>query len=153
MSPTAMTKLGRVIDFLEQSGQLDNTIIVAVSDNGASGEGDPTGRSMSGGSSTVYQRRPSCRWSTSMSWAARRPTNHYNTGWAWAFDTPFPYWKRWAGYEGGVADMCLVSGRRRSQPTGAATAVRPRSRRGAHSLRTPSASPRRTHSRVSNRAE
>lgn len=28
---------------------------------------------------------------------------------AWAFDTPFPYWKRWAGYEGGVADMCLVS--------------------------------------------
>ena len=35
--------------------------------------------------------------------------NHYNTGWAWAFDTPFPYWKRWAGAEGGVADMALVS--------------------------------------------
>ena len=35
--------------------------------------------------------------------------NHYNTGWAWAFDTPFPYWKRWAGYEGGISDMCLVS--------------------------------------------
>ena len=35
--------------------------------------------------------------------------NHYNTGWAWAFDTPFPYWKRWAGAEGGVADMCFVS--------------------------------------------
>ena len=36
-------QLGRVIDFLEQSGQLDNTIIVAVSDNGASGEGGPNG--------------------------------------------------------------------------------------------------------------
>jgi len=35
--------------------------------------------------------------------------NHYNTGWAWAFDTPFPYWKRWAGYEGGVADMAIVA--------------------------------------------
>jgi arylsulfatase len=35
--------------------------------------------------------------------------NHYCTGWAWAFDTPFPYWKRWAGYEGGVADMCLIA--------------------------------------------
>ena len=35
--------------------------------------------------------------------------NHYTTGWAWAFDTPFPYWKRWAGYEGGVADMCFMS--------------------------------------------
>ena len=42
---------------------------------------------------------------------ARQPDsyNHYNTGWAWAFDTPFPYWKRFAGYEGGVADMCIVS--------------------------------------------
>jgi arylsulfatase A-like enzyme len=38
-----------------------------------------------------------------------RAYNHYNTGWAWALDTPFPYWKRWAGAEGGVADMCLVS--------------------------------------------
>ncbi len=36
-------QLGRVIDFLEESGQLDNTIIVAVSDNGASGEGGPNG--------------------------------------------------------------------------------------------------------------
>ena len=102
-------QLGRVIDFLEQSGQLDNTIIVAISDNGASGEGGPNGtfnewRFFNGvptptelslehidelGSPTSY--------------------NHYNTGWAWAFDTPFPYWKRWAGYEGGIADMCLVS--------------------------------------------
>ena len=42
--------------------------------------------------------------------------NHYNTGWAWAFDTPFPYWKRWAGYEGGVADMCFVSWPARIDP-------------------------------------
>ncbi len=35
--------------------------------------------------------------------------NHYNTGWAWALDTPFPYWKRWAGAEGGTADMCIVA--------------------------------------------
>jgi hypothetical protein len=38
-----------------------------------------------------------------------RSYNHYNTGWAWAFDTPFPYWKRFAGYEGGTADLCVVS--------------------------------------------
>jgi arylsulfatase len=35
--------------------------------------------------------------------------NHYCSGWAWAFDTPFPYWKRWAGYEGGIADICLLA--------------------------------------------
>ena len=36
-------QLGRVLDYLEESGQLDNTIVVVVSDNGASGEGGPNG--------------------------------------------------------------------------------------------------------------
>ena len=36
-------QVGRVVDFLESSGELDNTIIVVVSDNGASGEGGPNG--------------------------------------------------------------------------------------------------------------
>ncbi len=34
-------EIGRVIDHLEESEQLDNTVIVVVSDNGASGEGGP----------------------------------------------------------------------------------------------------------------
>jgi hypothetical protein len=34
-------QIGRLIDYLEESGQLDNTIVVVVSDNGASGEGGP----------------------------------------------------------------------------------------------------------------
>ena len=36
-------ELGRLIDYLEQSGQLDKAVIVVVSDNGASGEGSPNG--------------------------------------------------------------------------------------------------------------
>ena len=36
-------QLGRLLDYLEQTGDLDNTIIVAISDNGASGEGGPNG--------------------------------------------------------------------------------------------------------------
>ena len=36
-------QLGRMLDYLEESGQLDNTLIVLVSDNGASGEGGPNG--------------------------------------------------------------------------------------------------------------
>ena len=36
-------QVGRVIDFLESTGQLDNTIVVVISDNGASGEGGPDG--------------------------------------------------------------------------------------------------------------
>ena len=102
-------QLGRVIDFLEESGQLDNTIIVVISDNGASGEGGPNGsfnewRFFNGVPDTTEQTLPHIdELGSPLSY------NHYNTGWAWAFDTPFPYWKRWAGYEGGVADMCIVS--------------------------------------------
>ena len=36
--------IGRLLDHLEESGELENTIVVVVSDNGASGEGGPTGR-------------------------------------------------------------------------------------------------------------
>ncbi|MBK9740874.1 MAG: arylsulfatase [Actinobacteria bacterium] len=102
-------RLGRIIDFLEQAGELDNTIIVVVSDNGSSGEGGPNGtfnewRFFNGIADTtdlVLEHIDELGTPAS--------NNHYNTGWAWALDTPFPYWKRWAGYEGGTADMCLVS--------------------------------------------
>ena len=35
--------LGRLLDFLREQGELDNTIVMVVSDNGASAEGGPTG--------------------------------------------------------------------------------------------------------------
>ena len=98
-----------MLDYLEESGQLDNTIVVVVSDNGASGEGGPNGsfnewRFFNGVADTTETTLPHIdELGTPQSY------NHYCTGWAWAFDTPFPYWKRWAGYEGGVADMCLVA--------------------------------------------
>ena len=34
---------GRLIDYLESIGELDNTLIVWIADNGASGEGSPNG--------------------------------------------------------------------------------------------------------------
>ncbi len=36
-------QIGRLLDHLEETGELDNTLIVLVSDNGASGEGGPNG--------------------------------------------------------------------------------------------------------------
>src|SRR6202042_2348260 len=35
--------IGRLLDYLEESGQRDNTMVIVVSDNGASGEGGPDG--------------------------------------------------------------------------------------------------------------
>ena len=36
-------QVGRIVDYLEESGQLDNTLILYCADNGASGEGSPNG--------------------------------------------------------------------------------------------------------------
>jgi arylsulfatase A-like enzyme len=110
-------QVGRVIDSLESSGQLENTLIVVISDNGASGEGGPNGtfnewRFFNGAptpTELTFQHIDELGSPASY--------NHYNTGWAWAFDTPFPYWKRWAGYEGGIADMCIVSWPARVEPS------------------------------------
>jgi arylsulfatase A-like enzyme len=101
--------IGRLLDYLEESGQLDNTIVVVASDNGASGEGGPNGsvneiKFFNGVPDTIEENVKRIEDLGSPS-----TYNHYCTGWAWAFDTPFPYWKRFAGYEGGTADMCLVA--------------------------------------------
>ena len=47
-------QIGRLLDYLETSDQLDNTIVILTSDNGASGMGGPTGI-MSSGSGGVRQ--------------------------------------------------------------------------------------------------
>jgi len=102
-------QIGRLIDYLEDSGQLDNTIIVVVSDNGASGEGGPNG---SFNENKFFNNIPDtieANLARIDELGSPSSYNHYNTGWAWALDTPFPYWKRFAGYEGGVADPLIVS--------------------------------------------
>jgi arylsulfatase len=102
-------QLGRLLDFLEQSGELDNTIIVLVSDNGASGEGGPNG---SVNENKFFNGLPdSMEANLAQLDELGSPTtyNHYPTGWAWAFNTPFKLWKRYANFEGGTADPLLVS--------------------------------------------
>jgi arylsulfatase A-like enzyme len=102
-------QVGRVVDFLESSGELDNTIIVVVSDNGASGEGGPNGTFNEWRFFNGVPTPTSLTLEHIDELGGPESYSHYNTGWAWAFDTPFPYWKRWAGYEGGISDMCVVS--------------------------------------------
>ena len=102
-------QIGRVLDHLDAIDQLDNTIIVAVSDNGASAEGGPNGtfnenKFFNGVPDTVE-----ANLSRIDELGSPTSYNHYCSGWAWAFDTPFPYWKRYSGYEGGTADLCLLA--------------------------------------------
>src|SRR5690606_6758391 len=96
---------GRLIDYLEESGQLDNTIIVVVSDNGASGEGGPNG---SFNENKFFNNVPDDvkeNLARIDELGGPKSYNHYNTGWAWAFDTPFPYWKRFARSEEHTSEL------------------------------------------------
>ncbi len=101
-------QIGRLLAFLEQTGDLDNTLIVAVSDNGASAEGGPKGsindgRLMNGAPAGRRELRARID-------EIGGPTAHNNYPWGWtmAGNTPFKRWKREV-HEGGVADPCIVS--------------------------------------------
>jgi len=102
-------QLGRMLDYLQESGQLENTLIVLVSDNGASGEGGPNGsvnenKFFNGIPDTI---KDNMKYLDVL--GSPLTYNHYPTGWAWAFNTPFKLWKRYASYQGGTADPMIVS--------------------------------------------
>ena len=82
---------------------------MVVSDNGSSAEGGPNGSFNENKFFNNVADSVEANLERLDELGAPSSYNHYNTGWAWAFDTPFPYWKRFAGYEGGVADILLVS--------------------------------------------
>jgi arylsulfatase len=101
-------EIGRLLDFLEESGELENTIVVLVSDNGASGEGGPNGsvnenKFFNGIPDTIEENLAFLD-----ELGSPATYNHYPVGWAWAFNTPFKMWKRY-NFEGGVADPLLIS--------------------------------------------
>jgi arylsulfatase len=101
-------QIGRVIDYLEESGQLDNTLILYCADNGASGEGSPSGsvnenRFFNGFPDDIEQNL------AMMDKLGSPDTyNHYPTGWAVAFSTPYRMFKRYASYAGGTADPLVI---------------------------------------------
>jgi arylsulfatase len=102
-------QIGRILDYLEESGQLDNTIIVVISDNGASGEGGPNGsvnegKFFNGYIDTVEE---SMRFFDQL--GGPETYNHYPIGWAMAFNTPYKLFKRYASHEGGIADPAIIS--------------------------------------------
>jgi arylsulfatase len=110
-------QLGRLFAFLEESGDLDDTLVVLLSDNGASSEGGVTG-------SVNDLRIHNVDWTSPAELVERidelgGPTAHNNYPWGWtmAGNTPFKRWKREV-HQGGVADPCIVMWRGRTEPGG-----------------------------------
>jgi arylsulfatase len=109
-------QVGRVVRFLDDLGELDDTLVVLLSDNGASSEGGPRG---SLNDVRAWNGLPqSVREAASRIDEIGGPTIHNNYPWGWtvAGNTPFRRWKR-ETHEGGVADPLIVHWPRRITPS------------------------------------
>jgi len=104
------TQMGRILDALEDMGELDNTLVIYIQgDNGASAEGTPQGllNEMS-----IFNNIPEDFKQV----AARMDElggpntfNHYPVGWAHAMDTPFQWTKQIASHFGGTRNGLVIS--------------------------------------------
>jgi arylsulfatase len=110
-------QVGRLVDFLERTGDLDNTIVMVLSDNGASSEGGVGGslndvRIWNGLGTTLDEARERID-------EIGGPAIHNNYPWGWtvAGNTPFRRWKREV-HEGGVADPFILHWPARVQDPG-----------------------------------
>lgn len=108
----ADAQVGRFLDFLAARGDLDNTLVLVLSDNGASAEGSPTGTI---NEPNAWLGRPedvaeSLRHIDEL--GGHRAFNHYPWGWAWAGNAPLQLWKRYA-WLGGVRTPLIASWRGR----------------------------------------
>jgi arylsulfatase len=100
--------LGRLLDFLREQGELDNTIVMVISDNGASAEGGPTGTTNEAQFFNNAQEPLADSLKVIDEIGGPAHFNHYPWGWTWAGNTPFRRWKR-ETYRGGASDPFIVS--------------------------------------------
>ena len=100
--------IGRLLDYLEESGERENTLVVLVSDNGASGEGGPDGSVNENLFANGIPDDIDVNLSLIDELGGTKTYNHYPNGWAMAFNTPFKMWKRYE-FNGGTADPCIMS--------------------------------------------
>ncbi|HUI04119.1 MAG TPA: arylsulfatase [Acidimicrobiales bacterium] len=100
-------EIGRLLAFVDDVGDAENTVVIAVSDNGASSEGGKEGTINEGrlsnfdgaGIGEMFRRLDEI--------GGPRSHNNYPWGWTMAGNTPLRRWKREV-HEGGIADPCIV---------------------------------------------
>jgi arylsulfatase A-like enzyme len=98
---------GRLFEFLKSMGEWDNTLIMFISDNGASAEGGPNG---STNENKFFNNVPDSLEQNLKAIddiGGPKYFNHYSWGWTFAGNTPFRRWKR-ETYRGGISDPFIV---------------------------------------------
>ena len=103
-------EIGRVIQAVEDLGQLDNTLIIYISgDNGASPEGmlNGTPNEFTTFNGVAVPVKAQFLWYPF--WGSDKTFPHFAAPWAWAMDTPFKWTKQVASHFGGTAQGVCMS--------------------------------------------
>jgi arylsulfatase len=94
--------IGRVLADLRARGELDNTLVMFLSDNGACAEWDPFGFDVSSSPNNVLHR------GEDLARMGSRGTYHsVGSGWANASNTPWRMYKHYS-HEGGISTPCIM---------------------------------------------
>jgi arylsulfatase A-like enzyme len=94
--------IGRVIDDLRKNGQLDNSLVLFLSDNGACAEWDPFGFDGSSGPKNVLHTGADLD-----RMGGPESYHSYGSGWANACNTPFRWYKH-RTHEGGISTPLIA---------------------------------------------
>ena len=101
---------GRVLDAIEQLGQMDNTLVIYIcGDNGASGEGMIQGslNEMAMMNMILEDYKEVLKHKDDLgTWKTH---NHYPVGWAHAMNAPFQWVKAMPSHYGGTANGTVIS--------------------------------------------
>jgi arylsulfatase A-like enzyme len=111
-------QIGRVVEWLRQSGQLDNTLVIYLQgDNGASIE---SFRGSHNELMSLIGLEPDDASLARDSDKHGGPTTYgnYTAAWAWATNTPFQWGKQIASHLGGLRDGLVISWPKRIRQTG-----------------------------------
>ncbi len=101
------TQIGRLLDFLTHADLLDNTLVFAFSDNGASMEGGRYGTVMHHKAFNLIPEELAENLERLDAIGSPLVNNHYPTGWAMASNTPFKRFKS-NTHAGGISDPLVV---------------------------------------------
>jgi arylsulfatase A-like enzyme len=99
--------IGELIRFLKEMGEYENTLIMVISDNGASAEGGPHGSVNEGKFFNNVPDDLQQNLAAIDDIGGPKYFNHYPWGWTHAGNTPFRRWKR-ETYRGGTADPFII---------------------------------------------
>jgi arylsulfatase A-like enzyme len=103
-------EIGRVIQAVEDLGELDNTLIVYIAgDNGASAEGmlNGTPNEFTTFNGVAVPVKDQFLWYEF--WGSDKTFPHFAAPWAWAMSTPFKWVKQVASHYGGTAQGVVMS--------------------------------------------